>query len=103
MEKIKSLLLNANVALLAFVAFTVRLVVTGVNFSEALALLVYAGLYGYTKWLKAREEITKDKHFTDKVEKELQDLRSAVGAMKLGQATWGMNTRKVGGNVGQQS
>lgn len=102
MEKIKKLLLNSNVSMLAFIAFTVRLIVTGVNFSEALALLVYAGLYGYSKWLSDREQITKDHKFTEEIRKEIQDVKSAVSAMKIGQATWGANMRKVGGNGQQQ-
>lgn len=102
MEKIKSFLLNSNIALIAFVAFTTRLVILGASFSDALALLAYTGLFAYDKWLKSSALVSADAKFKQAVATDLENIKSAISAVKLGQATWGSQVRKVNnGSFGQ--
>lgn len=87
-----------NFALLAFVAFSVRMVAMGATFSEALVMLVLAGMYAYDRYLHFHPLRNSDKAWTEKVEKELAEVKSAVSAVKLGAAAMGHGLRKLGGH-----
>lgn len=108
MEKLK----NINFALLAFIAFSVRIVALGANLSDAIALLVLAALYGGTKLLqaKAAEHADKNKEefaklvaktnadiamLNEKIEKEISEVRGSVAGIKL---SGGRGFRNISGN-----
>lgn len=95
MEKIKAFLIKANVSLLAFTAFAVRLIAFGTNISDAVALLVFASLYGYEKWLKTKDFKPLDQVFIEETKKDLSDLKSNVSAIRIGTAAWSNQGRKI--------
>lgn len=87
-----------NFALLAFVAFSIRMVALGASFSDAVVMLVLAAMYAYDRWLHFHPMRNSDKAWTEKIERELADVRSAVAAVKLGAVAVGQGLRKLGGN-----
>lgn len=91
MEKLK----NVNFALVAFIAFAVRMVAMGASISEALVMLVLAGLYGYDKWLNKSSDTLKEEQRVQKMERDIADLKSTIASIKLGAASAGI--RKLGG------
>lgn len=103
MEKIKAFILKSNFALLGFIAFATRLVAVGTSFSDALALLAFTGLYAYDKWLHLQTDnvIAADEKFKTDTINDLANIKSAISAVKLGQA-YNPGLRRVNnGNQGQ--
>ena len=78
-EKLKSL----NFTLLAFIAFTVKILVIDATIADSLIIAVLAGVYGYTQYLKRFQPYKLD----DAVMKDLVEVKSALSKMNIIRAT----------------
>lgn len=74
------MLKNVNYSLLAFFLFSIKLVVFGSSVSDAIALFALAGLYGFSLFLESKKETP----INDEIKKDLENVKSAVNALKIG-------------------
>jgi hypothetical protein len=79
MEKIKGFLLSLNYNVLIFFIFGVRITLFGANIGDALAIAALCGLMGFYKWL----EHNKEEPLSDKIEKELTDMKAHVSGLMI--------------------
>lgn len=77
LKKLKDL--TPNFALIAFLAFTVKMLVFTASFPDALIMGVLAGLYGYTQYLKRFQPYTLD----EAVRNDLIEVKTALAKLKL--------------------
>lgn len=81
MSKIVNFFKKINIPMIAFLAFSARIVAFGASWGDAIAMIALAGLYGYHKYLNR-----KDILWIKTVEKEITDLKNAVQSVKMKQS-----------------
>lgn len=75
--KIKNV--NVNYSLIAFLAFTTKVMVYSPTLADSLIMGVLAGLYGYSQYVKRFQPIKLD----ETVAKELLEVRQAMSKLNL--------------------
>lgn len=68
---------------MAFIAFTIKMLVVNVSIADSIALAVLAGLYGYSQYLNRFQPFNLD----EAVKKDLIEVKSALSKLNLAQAT----------------
>lgn len=81
MEKLKNA--QVNIALVAFVCFTVKVLILEATFPDSIILLGLGTLFGYTQYLKRFQPYKLD----DAVMKDLIEVKSALSKMNMIRAT----------------
>lgn len=79
-NKLKSLITSVNVPMVAFIAFTARLVYTGSTVGDAIALVSLAGVYGFHKYINR-----KDEKWKQMVETQIVEIKNHVQSVKMRQ------------------
>jgi hypothetical protein len=77
LEKIKSL--QINFALIAFIAFTVKITLFSATFPDSIILLGLGMLYGYTQYLKRFQTYKLE----DAVMKDLHEVKAAISHLNI--------------------
>lgn len=81
LEKLKTL--QVNYALIVFVAFAIKMLVTSPSIADATITLVFGSLYGYTQYLKRFQPYKLD----EAVMRDLAEVKSALSKINMTQAT----------------
>lgn len=68
--------------LLAFLGFSIRLIATGANVGDAIALFGFAALYGFNLYIESKRE----QPVNDQVKAELETLRNQVSSIQSSNA-----------------
>lgn len=85
-EKLK----NLNFTLLAFIFFTIKILVIQATFADSLIMAVLAALYGYSQYLKRFQPYKLD----EAVMKDLVEVKSALSKLNMIRATEKMAEKK---------
>lgn len=80
--KFKDFILGTNFAMLGFVAYVSKLVLSGASLSDALVITAISALYGYTLYL--RHKSPDPVRIDSEIEKRLNNIASHVDALRLG-------------------
>ena len=84
MEIVTLYLKKVNWILVSFLAYAGRLVLFGGDFADAAILFVLASLYGVLYYINEHKENKVEKEFKQKVQLELNDIRSSIATTRLG-------------------
>ena len=77
MEKLKKL----NIPLLAFLAFSIRIISIGPNLTDALTLLVFALLYGTSIFIERKyKEVIP---LNESIKADIEKLQGAISSLKI--------------------
>ena len=102
MQKLKAFFSNLNYAVLGFIAFSTRLVIFGASFADAAVLLGFAGLYGFSIYMKQHEVSKYNEKFKEDVKIEFKKAAEEIVKLntKVSAVTLGGNLRKPFGGQG---
>jgi len=82
--------LQVNYALIAFIAFMIKVMLTEVSFADSIILGVVSGLYGYTQYLKRFQPVKLD----ETVVKDLLEVKQTLSKLSLSQSRDNSDQRK---------
>lgn len=82
--------IQVNFALMAFIAFMVKVMVLEASFADSIILGVLATLYGYTHYLKRFQPYNLD----EAVQKDLQEVKAALSKLNFAQSRENLDKRK---------
>lgn len=71
--------IELNFALIAFIAFSVKVLVFDASIADSLILGVLSGLYGYTQYLKRFQPYNLD----EEVRADLSEVKSALSSLNM--------------------
>ena len=79
-----------NYSLLAFITFTVKMLILSPTYADSIIVCVLAGLYGYTQYLKKFQPFKLDKA----VEQDLLEVKSALSRLNLSRSADKLTNKK---------
>lgn len=82
--------LQVNYALIAFLAYCVKMLAFTPSFADSIIVAVLAGLYGYTQYLKRFQPYNLD----EEVKKDIAEVKTALSTIKMAQTTEKMKQGK---------
>jgi hypothetical protein len=89
-----------NVALLSFVSFFIKILVVGAQYQDCALVAIICSLIGYLEYSSEKSELKELKDKQDKLQhsielnkKEIEELRSHVSTIKLGNQVRSVTTK----------
>ena len=76
-KKIKSL--KVNFALIVFIAFAIKMLLIEPSYADSIITAVFAGLYGYTQYLKRFQPYNLDEH----IKADLVEVKTALSKLRM--------------------
>lgn len=80
LKKLKNL--KINFALIAFMAYAVKMILVSASFADSIVMGVLAATYGYTQFLKRFQPYKLD----ETVAQDLLEVKTALSKLKLSQS-----------------
>ena len=83
LKKLKSAILGLNIPLLAFVAYTLKVLLISASFEDGLVLAIIAGLVGY----KMKMDALKPEKPSQNLQNEVNEIKNALSKVNLASVT----------------
>ncbi|PCI45863.1 MAG: hypothetical protein COB41_00295 [Proteobacteria bacterium] len=77
LNKLKKLISKINMSMMAFMAFSIRIIMFGSTIGDSIAIVALSGIFGYSMFLH-----NKDKKRESMVESDLSKLKQDLDSIK---------------------
>ena len=74
---------KVNLSLIAFLAYSCRILYFGAKFEDAPVLLIMAAIYGFMKYLDTKSKLITENEFRSQVNEDISNIKSTVSGLSL--------------------